>query len=64
MENSEKLVYTLTEWASLFGVSPASAYNWARQNKIAGLIKLGERRYCVSKAIVQEELQNGNIGHN
>lgn len=61
MGNQERLVFSLEEWAGLMGCSIASAYNWARQGRVQGLIRLGERRYCVSKAVTLKLLETGTL---
>jgi predicted DNA-binding transcriptional regulator AlpA len=58
MENNERLVFTINEFAKVTGISRNLAYSLARQDKLpVPVIHLGEKRMVVSRHAVERLLE-------
>ena len=51
MENN-KLTISVAEAAEMLGISRNLGYSLARQGKLSGVIKLGQKRMVVSRKVV------------
>ena len=56
--STEKMVMTITEVAETLGISRNLAYELAGQDKLPGLIRLGQKRMVCSKQAI-DKLLNG-----
>ena len=56
MEDKE-LTYSVEKCAKLLGISRNLAYTLARQGKLPGVLKLGQKRLVVSKVAIEKLLQ-------
>ena len=60
MQNNGRLTMTIPEFAEATGCSRNLAYQLARVGKLpVPVIRLGEKRMCVSRRAVQQLLENG-----
>jgi predicted DNA-binding transcriptional regulator AlpA len=59
--NTEKMTLSIPEVAETLGISRNLAYELATQDKLPGLIRLGQKRVVCSKLAIERLLQ-GN-GH-
>ncbi|MDP2932175.1 MAG: helix-turn-helix domain-containing protein [Chloroflexota bacterium] len=57
MERSDRLTISVGTAAKMLGISRNLAYNLARQGKLPGVLKLGEKRLVVIKAAIEKLLQ-------
>ena len=55
-----KGLLTLKETARVLGLSPWVTYSLARQGKLPGLVRLGERRVYVRRAVLESWLRGEN----
>ncbi len=53
----KKLTISVAEAAAMLGISRNLGYNLARQGKLPGVLKLGEKRLVVSKVAIERLLQ-------
>jgi len=60
--NDECLTYQIPQAAAILGISRNTCYLLANQGKLPGLIRLGQKRMVVSKAILERVL-NGEVGN-
>ena len=57
----EKLTLTISETASMLGISRNLAYELARRGELPGVIRLGQKRLVVSRLAIERLLEgNGN----
>ena len=62
MEKTERLTYTIPEFAEATGCSKNLAYTLARQNKLpVPVIHLGTKRMCVSRKAVERLLEGQQV---
>lgn len=54
-------VYTVREAARLLGIGKNLAYDLARQGKLPGALRLGDKRIVVSKAALDRALNAGTV---
>lgn len=63
MENT-RLTISVAEAAAMLGISRNLGYLLARQGKLPGVLKLGEKRLVVSKVAIERLLQcNGQLNN-
>ena len=62
MQTSERLTYTIREASAVMGISKGLAYRLAKEGKLPGLIKLGDRRMVVSKVQLENLLRGETKG--
>jgi excisionase family DNA binding protein len=60
MASSDRLTLSIRETAAMLGISKNLAYQLAREGKLPGVIKLGNKRLVVSR-IQLENLLRGEI---
>lgn len=57
MVTSERLTLTIKQTAAILGISKNLAYQLAREGKLPGVIKLGDKRLVVSRIQLENLLQ-------
>ena len=64
MQTNERLTIPIKSAAAMLGISKNLAYRLARQGRLPGVIKLGDKRLVVSKIqlenLLQGEVKNGD----
>jgi len=63
IDTNKRLVLSIPEAAAALGISKNLAYELARQGKLPGCLKIGQRRLVVSKSQLEAYLRGGNGGH-
>lgn len=59
MVTEERLTLTVREAATMLGISRNLAYQLAREGKLPGVIKLGDKRLVVSRIQLENLLRRG-----
>ena len=59
---SERLTMTIEECAEALGICRATAYMLARQGSLPGCIRLGDKRFIVSRVALLKFLETGGKG--
>lgn len=57
MTDNGRLTYTIREASAVMGISKGLAYRLAKEGKLPGLIKLGDKRMVVSRIQLENLLQ-------
>jgi excisionase family DNA binding protein len=60
IDNNQKLTFSIPEAAAELGISKTLAYSLARQGKLPGCLKIGQRRLIVSRFQLEAYLRNGD----
>ncbi len=63
MQNNERLTLSVTEAAVCLGISKNLAYALAREGKLPGLIRLGNKRMVVSRIQLENLLRGPEVKH-
>lgn len=59
IKQSERLTMTIEECAEALGICRATAYMLARQGSLPGCVRLGDKRFIVSKVALYKFLETG-----
>ena len=57
MVETDRLTLSISEAATMLGISRNLAYELARQGELPGVIKLGQKRLVVSRIAIERLLQ-------
>lgn len=60
VDGTQKLTLSIPEAAAELGISKTLAYSLARQGKLPGCLKIGQRRLIVSRFQLEAYLRNGD----
>jgi excisionase family DNA binding protein len=61
VQKTECLTFTLSEAAKLAGISKSSAYTLARAGRFPGALRLGDKRFIVSRYQFERWLNGANM---
>lgn len=59
MKQSERLTMTIKECAEALGICRATCYGLAREGCLPGCIRLGDKRFIVSRVALLKFLETG-----
>jgi excisionase family DNA binding protein len=60
VDSNQKLTFSIPEAAAELGISKTLAYSLARQGRLPGCLKIGQRRLIVSRFQLEAYLRNGD----
>lgn len=61
-EPAERLTYSISEAAVILGIGKGLCYELARRGELPGLVKLGRKRYVVSRTALTRLLSGDSDG--